>query len=168
MASLGCIPSTQEVQAFVETQIYEQDKSGNVRPFTNEFSHEETLKDESAAAEVPAQVEGLQPDDAPQEGDKKETQLAENEDSSDFETVTSCRKCGASHPLLDMVTRNPEEHWCKSCNAVCTALRRHLQWPPEEFQKLPLQEQQQFWIEAGRTKQEGSSCFKYERTIGMF
>ena len=196
MASLEVVPSTQDLEAAVETQMYDEDKDGHLRAFKNTFSQvQDTFKDESMAPEVTPPVEGHQPEvtapvegppveqvpevappveqvQATQEGESQvppgqEPQIAEtggeNENNSDFETQTSCRKCGASHPLLDMVTRNPEEHWCKSCNAVCTALRRHLQWPPQEFQSLSSQEQQQFWIEAGRTKQEGSACFKYER-----
>ena len=84
-------------------------------------------------------------------------------DSEIEETTRPCKQCGVAHPVLDMIERNPEQFVCKGCHCISTTLRRHLAWPPREFQSLSLEEQQNFWLEAARTKAAGESTFRYDR-----
>lgn len=92
-----------------------------------------------------------------------ETRVPSDIDSEIEETTRICKQCGVAYPLLDMVERNPEQFVCKGCHCISTTLRRHLAWPPREFQSLSLEEQQNFWLEAARTKAAGDSMFRYER-----
>jgi len=114
-----------------------------------------------------AEVNASEPQSAPAPADLQvalvEPKAPSDIDSEIEETTRLCKQCGVAHPVLDMVERNPEQFICKGCHCITTTLRRHLAWPPREFQSLSLEEQQNFWLEAARTKAAGDSTFKYER-----
>lgn len=79
MASLEVVPSTQDLEAAVETQMYDEGKDGHLRAFKNTFSQvQDTFKDESMAPEVTPPVKGHQPEvTAPVEGPPPVEQVPE-------------------------------------------------------------------------------------------
>ena len=119
---------------------------------------------ESEKAVVPSSQLVVSPQEVPESGDIAPFQADKSESEPDIEeTVAQCKQCGVSCAVLDMVERNPNQLWCKSCNCITTTLRRHLAWPPQGFTSLSLQEQQGFWQDAAKTKQEGDNFFRYDR-----
>ena len=119
---------------------------------------------ESEKADVPSSQLVVAPQEVPESGDIAPFQADKSESEPDIEeTVAQCKQCGVSCAVLDMVERNPNQLWCKSCNCITTTLRRHLAWPPQGFTSLSLQEQQGFWQDAAKTKQEGDTFFRYDR-----
>ncbi len=176
------VPMTQpfdNAQGIGETQIYEYNSDGQPRIFQNQLEdvssaqpdpveatqkesetpESESLGDdnkaEGAGAAAPACMEVVPVE--PKCGSELEA------DSEIEETTRPCKQCGVAHPVLDMIERNPEQFVCKGCHCISTTLRRHLAWPPREFQSLSLEEQQNFWLEAARTKAAGESTFRHDR-----
>lgn len=143
-------PKEPVVEEVLEGQSHEDSAVKNAMAEVEEVKDSQIVP--STTGEVPAPVEI-----APFQEEK-----SESEDEIE-ETVSQCKQCGVSCQVLDMVERNPNQLWCKGCHCITTTLRRHLAWPPQGFTSLTLQEQQGFWQDAAKTKQEGDPCFRYDR-----
>jgi hypothetical protein len=81
--------------------------------------------------------------------------------NEDEDPVVVCKKCQQAVSIVETVVRTATERWCKSCNSLVTLLRRNMAWPPEKFNQLTLEQQQNFFKHACSTKSENG--FRYAR-----
>ena len=77
-------------------------------------------------------------------------------------SLVECNQCGLSVSPADAQVRGTLTWWCNNCNAATKQLRSKMQWPPQSFQKLSLQEKRDFWKETHKLKEEDGEL-KYQR-----
>ena len=75
-----------------------------------------------------------------------------------------CAKCQETIPVHEAVLKGKQLWWCRGCNCVNSTLRRHLQWPPTEFNALDSEAQLAFWKSCKDLKNAaGANPLRYER-----
>lgn len=77
-------------------------------------------------------------------------------------SMVECNQCGSSVSPAEAQVRGTLTWWCNNCNAATKQLRSKMQWPPQSFQKLSLEEKRDFWKQAHKLKEEDGEI-KYQR-----